>query len=63
MNMSEYSIARRYAQLLEAQQTRTLTDREAQVLAILRDCVERYEGAEMGMRPKKSQAMSDSNAG
>jgi hypothetical protein len=47
MNLAEYSIARRYAQLLEAQKTRTLTDREAQVLAILRDCVERYELEEM----------------
>ena len=45
--MVEYSIARRYAQLLEVQKTRTLTDREAQVLAILRNCVERYELEEM----------------
>ena len=55
--MSEYSIARRYAQLLKTQETRTLTDREAQVLAILRDCVERYEGAEMPTRREKLEAL------
>jgi uncharacterized protein with von Willebrand factor type A (vWA) domain len=56
MNMSEYSIGRRYAQLLQIQQERTLTEREAAVLAILRDCVERYETEETAAAPARGKA-------
>jgi len=56
--MSEYSIARRYAQLLEISEQRTLTDRETRVLAILRQCVEKYEHEEEEAAPSRRRKSS-----
>jgi hypothetical protein len=56
MLMVQYSISRRYAELLEIQLKRPLTDREAAVFAILRDCVERYESEETAAVPAGGKA-------